>query len=181
VRKKCSACGSIKWNNSDRRGIVAQVSFNIDDHEIAVSGIASRILFVNERRKIGENYDHGSRRSRSCHEIFVGRDESQCMWADRIEMEGCFLNQAASSWNLAAWYLRRALENRTSAFARARDIETYSMHVAPWTLPLLKPFSRRQINVTSAAIVKRNTYLISGVLLSIDTHAGSSTRKGRRH
>lgn len=57
--------------------------------------------------------------------------------------------------------------------AHVCKIETYAMHVPPW-MPLLKPvdesaFSRCQINVTPAAIAKRNTYLISGVLLSIDT------------
>lgn len=60
--------------------------------------------------------------------------------------------------------------------AHVYEIETYAMHVAPW-IPLLKlvgesAFSRCQINVTSAAIAKRNTYLISGVLLSIDTQRG---------
>lgn len=71
-----------------------------------------------------------------------------------------------------------------SSRAHVYKIEMYAMHVAP-RMPLLKPvdesaFSRCRINVSSAAIAKRNTYLISGVLLSIDTHSAGSPVFERR-
>lgn len=139
--------GSIRAKRFGQARIASQASFNIDGHcETAVS--ETRILYINERRKISENYDHGSRRSgrsglvNRAH-VAAGQNLLGYWWLVKF-MEalgtgagGYFQNQAvALSRNLAANIYDAPLESHS------RKIERRTPRTSRGRRSLLKPIGQ---------------------------------------